>query len=153
MHLPFPPEHLDQGAPGKGPRSRSNAQGHPGLGEQGGHQGKDREGDSQAVGHALAVGGSHLEGRHRRVADLHDFSKKPLDPDPNQQCFGKDEPGDQEKDPGGWQLPGRSIGPDAGVGPTQACRGYPVGARRYLDMDRLQNKNPRKEALGVVGAG
>ena len=27
------------------------------------------------------------------------------------------------------------------------------GARRYLDMDRLQNQNPRKEALEVVGAG
>ena len=92
----------------------------------GARQGKDREGDSQAGGHALAVGGSNLEGRNRRVADLHDFSKKPLDPDPNQQCFGKDEPGDQEKDPSGWQLPGRSIGPDAGVGQTQACRGYPV---------------------------
>ena len=27
------------------------------------------------------------------------------------------------------------------------------GARRYLDMDRFQNQNPRKEALEVVGAG
>ncbi len=27
------------------------------------------------------------------------------------------------------------------------------GARRYLVMDRLQNQNPRKEALEVVGAG
>ena len=27
------------------------------------------------------------------------------------------------------------------------------GARRYLDMDRLQNQNPRKESLEVVGAG
>ena len=27
------------------------------------------------------------------------------------------------------------------------------GARRYLDMDRFQNKNPRKEALEVVWAG
>ena len=58
----------------------------------GARQGKDREGDSQAGGHALAVGGSNLEGRNRRVADLHDFSKKPLDQDPDQQCPGKDEP-------------------------------------------------------------
>ncbi len=27
------------------------------------------------------------------------------------------------------------------------------GARRYLDMDRLQNENPRKEALEMVEAG
>jgi hypothetical protein len=27
------------------------------------------------------------------------------------------------------------------------------GSRRYLDMDKLQNQNPRKEALEVVGAG
>jgi len=27
------------------------------------------------------------------------------------------------------------------------------GPRRYLDMDKLQNQNPRKEALEVVGAG
>jgi putative transposase len=27
------------------------------------------------------------------------------------------------------------------------------GARRYLDMDKLQNQSPRKEALEVVGAG
>ena len=27
------------------------------------------------------------------------------------------------------------------------------GARRYLNIDRLQNQNPRKEALEVVGAG
>ena len=144
MHLPFPPEHLGQGAPGKGPRSRSNAQGHPGLGEQGGRQGKDREGDSQAVGHALAVGGSNLEGRNRRVANLHDFSKKPLDPDPNQQCFGKDEPEDQEKDPGGWQLPGRSIGPDAGVGQTQACRGYPVGGEAVSGYGQVSKQKPKK---------
>jgi transposase-like protein len=26
-------------------------------------------------------------------------------------------------------------------------------SRRYLDMDKLQNQNPRKEALEVVGAG
>ena len=27
------------------------------------------------------------------------------------------------------------------------------GARRYLNIDRLQNQNPRKETLEVVGAG
>ena len=27
------------------------------------------------------------------------------------------------------------------------------GPRRYLDMDKLQNQNPRKKALEVVGAG
>ena len=27
------------------------------------------------------------------------------------------------------------------------------GSRRYLDMDKLQNQNSRKEALEVVGAG
>ena len=27
------------------------------------------------------------------------------------------------------------------------------GSRRYLDMDKLQNQNPRKEALELVGAG
>jgi transposase-like protein len=27
------------------------------------------------------------------------------------------------------------------------------GSRRYLDMDKLQNQNPRKEALEVVGGG
>lgn len=26
------------------------------------------------------------------------------------------------------------------------------GSRRYLDMDKLQNQSPRKEALEVVGA-
>ncbi len=68
----------------------------------GARQGKDREGDSQAGGHALAVGGSNLEGRNRRVADLHDFSKKPLDHDPDQQCPGKDEQGNQEANSGSW---------------------------------------------------
>jgi hypothetical protein len=27
------------------------------------------------------------------------------------------------------------------------------GSRRYLDRDKLQNQNPRKEPLEVVGAG
>ncbi len=27
------------------------------------------------------------------------------------------------------------------------------GSRRYMVMDKLQNQNPRKEALAVVGAG
>ena len=27
------------------------------------------------------------------------------------------------------------------------------GPRRYLDMDKLQNQNPRKKALEVVGPG
>ncbi len=47
--------------------------------------------------------------------------------DSNQQCPGKDELGNQEKNPGSWKLPGRSIGPDAGVGQTEAGRGDPVG--------------------------
>jgi len=28
-----------------------------------------------------------------------------------------------------------------------------LGSRRYLDLDKLQNQNPRKEAHEVVGAG
>ena len=27
------------------------------------------------------------------------------------------------------------------------------GSRRYLEMDKLQNQNPRKKSLEVVGAG
>jgi len=39
--------------------------GPPGSGEQGSRQGKGREGDNQAGGHAIAGGGPNLEGRHR----------------------------------------------------------------------------------------
>jgi hypothetical protein len=36
---------------------------------------------------------------------------------------------------------------------VETYRRYLMEAQRYLDTDKLQNQNPRKEALEVVGAG
>jgi hypothetical protein len=36
---------------------------------------------------------------------------------------------------------------------VETYRRDPVRAQKYLDIDMLQNQNPRKEALEVVGAG
>jgi hypothetical protein len=59
--------------------------------------------------------------------------------------FWKDELGDQEKDPGGCQLPRRSMGLDAGVGQTQACRRYPLGAEMVSRYGQALKPKPNKE--------
>jgi len=82
-----------------------NSQGHLGPGEQGTRQGKNREGDSQAGGHAIAGGGPNLEGRHRRIVDLYGISEESLETDWVKQCPGMNKTGNQEANPGGWQLP------------------------------------------------
>jgi len=61
-----------------------------------------------------------------------------------QQCPGKDEPGDQEANPGGWQLAVRAIRLDAGVGQVEACCGDPVGCEAISGYGQASKPKPKK---------
>jgi len=72
------------------------------------------------------------------------LSKESLDTDSDKQCPGEDEPGDQEANPGSWQLPGWTVRLDAGIRQAEACRGDPVGIEALSGHGQTSKPKPKK---------
>ena len=86
---------------------------------------------------------NHLDGLVK--TSVEEVLNQYLDHDPDKQCPGEDEPGDQEANPGSWQLPGRAVRFDAGIRQAEACRGDPVGIEALPGHEQTSKPKPKKE--------